>query len=951
VNNDQYIPEQFAEKFLLARETSIKNHPEGGICGLEVEWNLVDSQFRPLMTIGSGPSQQSFVDYLRTNHVSLWLRGFSQLEIFHWMIEWATRPFYSPRATIYEARLIEAVQINALSKVREAFGENVFAWHGNLLALSQVDYASIPLSWDIAKRRYLERCVSLYGDTLGTAGIHSNLSLPEPLLMWDFMHLPGHERGLIHLDDYKNQVYITGTRLARAFASLFIAVGASTPLQAQVRAGRPAVVLTENNSVRNLTFPNPAALDLPDLYRTYQDYLQISMDLVRRGVRFGNNNWTPVRARSFAEPVERLIAVTNDQLQEIYAHGLYAVGESQPVEEMARQIEIQNLLARIKLPMDRVEVRTDDGGNPMDLDIANLTLKYLLQLRFYADPEFARTFRYDREDINRARKNEESAARYGLLAEIENPLTGKPVGLREFLSWTLDEIKPLAAAVGMWDDLDPLVAIAGGEPNTAEKLRIRLQKEMKHTDEVPVSLLRDLAEDRAARVQKDVEIIAERLVLLPGDNVKLEEFTQRARDAVHGDPTAPIRFRPRPKALVLGSYADKTSEILHLAERLIHIPSVTASPDERLDEVRRAATFIFDYLQNHGVPVKYLDGKYPAVFGSFPELENQPSPGYRPVMLAGHFDVVPPDPDDSQFEPRIEGDYLWGRGSADMKTVVATYLVWMKDRYRQGPPYPPLSLLLIGNEENGESEPVGTPHALEYLENAGVQRPELFIAGERTEESGDGLWGEICVENRGVMRFELVARGTRGHSGVASSGIDLSERVFQIKQGITTLLSRHLTLESRDGWQSQARFPYIQVGTPGIYNVTPDIGLLGVEIRSIPADKLSPLVSALEEYCQEHKIRLDVSVREDGVACDLNLPELQALLKAVEHQSGMAAKIGKKLPGTSARFAPGGQGIVWGQSGIGPHSNSERHFIPSILPYYETLTEYSRILEGKIIER
>ena len=46
----------------------------------------------------------------------------------------------------------------------------------------------------------------------------------------------------------------------------------------------------------------------------------------------------------------------------------------------------------------------------------------------------------------------------------------------------------------------------------------------------------------------------------------------------------------------------------------------------------------------------------------------------------------------------------------------------------------------------------------------------------------------------------------------------------------------------------------------------------------------------------------------------------------------------------SARFAPGGQGVVWGQTGIGPHAKGERHFIPSILPYYQTLTELGRLL-------
>jgi len=49
-----------------------------------------------------------------------------------------------------------------------------------------------------------------------------------------------------------------------------------------------------------------------------------------------------VRARSFAEPVERLIAVTSEQLETLYSRGLYAIGDNFPADEMARQIEIQN---------------------------------------------------------------------------------------------------------------------------------------------------------------------------------------------------------------------------------------------------------------------------------------------------------------------------------------------------------------------------------------------------------------------------------------------------------------------------------------------------------------------------------------------------------------------------------------------------------------------------------
>ncbi|HEY7545820.1 MAG TPA: M20/M25/M40 family metallo-hydrolase, partial [Blastocatellia bacterium] len=506
--------------------------------------------------------------------------------------------------------------------------------------------------------------------------------MPDALFAWDFMQLTPTERGDQHLDQFKSEFYITASRLLRAFSSLFIATAASTPMQAQVRGGRAVVVLTEHDSIRNLTFPNPPAIDLPDLYRSYNDYLQISYDLVRRGVRFGNNNWTPVRARSFADPVERIISTTSDELTALYTRGLFAVGEATPPEEMALQIEKQNLMARINLPMGRVEIRTDEGGHSLNLDIANLTLKHLLLLRIYSDPRFARGFRYDREDIGRARINESLAAKYSMRAEIENPLTGKPITMRDFLKWTLKEVKPFAEALNLWNDLTPLVEISEGARNTAEKIRARLQMELGENDEVPLKILRELLFEREAQVKADVERIASDFASLGEEAAKVGEFLQRGRDAARQIPQAPIQFRARTQAIVDFSYPDKTSEILDLAQQLICIPSVTASPNERLDEVHRAGSLIDDYLKNAGLSVRYFDGKYPAVYATFPQITNSQLPissPQSPILLTGHFDVVEPDPDDTQFNPRIEGDYLWGRGAADMKTVVATYMVWMKD--------------------------------------------------------------------------------------------------------------------------------------------------------------------------------------------------------------------------------------------------------------------------------
>ncbi len=929
-----YDLKAFVEKFKLARQTALETRPSGGLCGLELEWNLVDPQFRPLLTVGTGPDRMSFVDHLRTKVLSPWTEEYHQLEVFHWMIEWVTRPYHTPKGAVYEGRLLEAALINALAKAGRSFGEPLHYWHGNLLVLPKIGPDLVPESWHLAKRRDLQRCVDLYGAELATAGTHSNLSLPEPMLAWDFMHLPAAGRGDTHLDDYKNQVYITGTRLMRAFAAVFIATSASTPLQASEENGKPVVRLTPYESVRNLTFPNPTTLDVPDLNRSHADYLRLSYDLVRSGARFGNNNWIPVRARSQAEPVERLIQVTSDQLHDIYARGLFAAGETRNVEDMAAQIERQNLFARIDLPMARVEVRTDDPGHDLPLDVANLTLKHLLLLRFYADPDFARGFRYDAEDIKRARRNEELAAQEGLRSVIEDPLTAKPILLRTFLDWTLQEMRPLAEALEMWGDLKPLRDLAAGAPSTAERIRQTLQAKLGGSDIVPPDLLVELAEARKARVRDDVETITAHLADLGAEETKLQDFVEHARDEVHLDPQAPVRFQPRPEALVDLDYPDKASEVVALSQRLVRIPSVTACPEERIAEVHRAATFVQDYLRNHGVPTVTFDqGPFPSVLAHFPGGEK------APAMLCGHFDVVEPEPDDSQFEPKIEGDYLWGRGAADMKTVVSTYLVWMKDTLKKGAPYPPVNLLLVGNEENGELEPMGTPHVLKQLKEEWDYEPSFFVAGERTGEKGTELWGEVCTQNRGVLRFELVAHGTRGHSGLAG-GADLTERLLSAREALRDLFAKHLTLKSADGWQSLARFAFIQVGTPGIYNITPDRGALGVEIRAIPQDDVSKMRAEIEALAAELQLEFLPSAWEPGVACDPENTYLKALLSGIAAAGG-DVRIGRKGAGTSARFAPGGQAVVWGQTGIGPHAAGERHYIPSIDPYYRALDAFA----------
>ena len=78
---------KFAEKYLLARDAAAKANPKGGTSGYELELNLLDHDFKPVLTVGTGPDQQSFIDYLFAHHVPAWLQDRAQREVFHCMIQ------------------------------------------------------------------------------------------------------------------------------------------------------------------------------------------------------------------------------------------------------------------------------------------------------------------------------------------------------------------------------------------------------------------------------------------------------------------------------------------------------------------------------------------------------------------------------------------------------------------------------------------------------------------------------------------------------------------------------------------------------------------------------------------------------------------------------------------------------------------------------------------------
>ena len=131
--------------------------------------------------------------------------------------------------------------------------------------------------------------------------------------------------------------------------------------------------------------------------------------------------------------------------------------------------------------------------------------------------------------------------------------------------------------------------------------------------------------------------------------------------------------------------------------------------------------------------------------------------------FAGHTDVVPvgkiEDWDTDPFVPTVIDGYLHGRGAADMKGSIASFLVAVENFVNDNPNHQGSIALLITSDEEGPFIN-GTTRVIDTLE-ARNEKIDWCIVGE---PSSTNKVGDIVKNGRrGSLTGDIVVKGIQGH--------------------------------------------------------------------------------------------------------------------------------------------------------------------------------------------
>ncbi len=244
------------------------------------------------------------------------------------------------------------------------------------------------------------------------------------------------------------------------------------------------------------------------------------------------------------------------------------------------------------------------------------------------------------------------------------------------------------------------------------------------------------------------------------------------------------------------------------------------------------------------------------------------------VLLGGHTDTVPPQ---EGSLVKVEGDVIWGTGSADMKgglavmlsiaetlsepAVEVTYVFYAREE--------------VAHEHNG------------LLEIASVS-PELLSADLAI--LGEPTSAKIEAGCQGTMRFLLKFKGERAHTARPWMGRNAIHRLHGVLKAIDSYEPRNPVIE---GCQYREAMQVVKVEGGIAGNVVPDASALTINHRVAPDRELAEAEREIRDFLEpfmEDADELELVDAAPPAKPGLANPLLVSMIE--NHQLEVKAKLG-----------------------------------------------------------
>jgi succinyl-diaminopimelate desuccinylase len=356
---------------------------------------------------------------------------------------------------------------------------------------------------------------------------------------------------------------------------------------------------------------------------------------------------------------------------------------------------------------------------------------------------------------------------------------------------------------------------------------------------------------------------------------------------------------------------------LTLAERLISYDT------SRPEEIVAAAGFVKGWLESRDIEVRHHDHNGLPVLVA--EVGPSDDAGEHPcVVFHGHLDVVPAEPD--QFQPRVEGDRLIGRGAYDMKGGLAAMMCALKDVERQSGVR--VRLVCVPDEESEEIDERSTDGVV----SRGLGG-HFAITGEPTNL-------HIGVEAKGVLAMLIEVKGRAAHSSRPWLGDNAVLKAIDVFRAIESLPFSRESSEMFDR-------PSINLGRiegGDALNKVPDRCRMAVDIRFLPGQDPEEIMG---QVARLPEAEITKSFIFPPVSVPRTNPYVRALRDAVSRSipDKEVMSVGRDGASDAVAFmAAGIPAVEFGPDGAGHHGPDEWVSVSSMARYRRSLVSFVRLL-------